>query len=428
MIAGVGLALASLDTPERTPPGLVHVSPFVRPARFFIGAWVGPPTSTTDPKVWRRFGGTGLEVSLRGLEDPNDRARNLKTLALLDSLGLGFVPRDDAVHPDELSRPGWRDRIRDVVRAYRGHRATFAYFLCDEPRSSAIDSVATLAAAFAEEDPQRSAYVNVLPLPSNASDADQRRWREEATRLITRGKLRLWSWSAYSQWPWGEDAAFLLCQRNALEVGRATGMPAFAILQFTGFQGLEPLPRAQMDYLVAESIAHGACGISWFTYWTPNPDEPVQQWRGGAVEYDGTPSPRADTLRAVNAYTRRLASAFPSSVAEVVRVAHFGTPMPRGSRIPSDAIPGLRGVDGGPATVAGATWGAGGNVCWLVINRDRGRSRTLTVLLKPEVGVADVLDPAEADTTVRHLVDPAKRSVILTLTPGGSAVLGIVRR
>jgi len=423
-VAAAGLALASLDPPPRPAiwlPPSIHSDFSDFP--FFIGAWVGPRTSPVDAQAWRRFGRAGIEVSLRPLEDTNDRAHNLATLALLDSLGLSMLPRDDAVHPDESARPGWRERVGEVVAAYRGHRSLFGYFLADEPTPAQTDSVAAIAAAFRERDPRHSAYVNLVPTFENSSPAAQARWRANAIRMIRRGRLGLWSWSAYSQRRWGEDATFLLTQRNALLVGRSTGVPAIAILQFAGFAGLDPLPRAQLDYLAAESIAHGARGIVWFTWWTPNPRGPEGPWLGGAIEYDGTPTPRADTLAMVNTRARALARQFLARNGDLasVRVAHLGGGMPTGSLIPTDRIPGLVRVEGGPSTVA-ARW-INGDVRWLVINRDRSRLRTFTLRLAQETGVEGVFDP---DSVRWHAHDPARRSVVLALPPGGSAMLGIV--
>ena len=420
-IAAAGLALASLDTPPRTqitlPPSIHSSFPF------FIGAWVGPRTAPDDPEAWRRFARAGLEVSFRPLEDSNDRAHNLATLALLDSMGLAMLPRDSAVHPDETRRPGWRERVRDVVAAYRGHRSLFGYFVADEPQPDESDSVAAIAAEFRARDPRHSAYVNLLPPAENATDAAQARWRTDAARMIERGHLGLWSWSAYSQRRSGEGAAFLLTQRNALQVGRATGVPGIAVLQFTGFADLDPLPRAQLDYLAAESIAHGARGIVWFTWWTPDPNEPGQHWRGGAIEYDGTPTARADTLALVNERARALAGEFLEASGDLrsVRLAHLGGAMPKGAPIPGDRIPGLLRVAGGPSTVA-ARW-FNGDVRWLVINRDRAQGHTFTLGLAQETGVGNVFDP---DSARWHAHDPARRSVVLALPPGGSAVLGIV--
>jgi hypothetical protein len=285
-VAAVGLALASLDTPPRTritlPPS-IHGSSFP----FFIGAWVGPRTAPDDPEAWRRFARAGLEVSFRPLET--------RTIARATSrpwpCSIRWGSRcSRATTPSIPTRPRVPAGACACATSSRRTAATArcsVYFVADEPQPAVADSVAAIAAEFRAHDPRHSAYVNLLPPTGNASEAAQARWRAAAARMIERGRLALWSWSAYSQRRSGEDAAFLLTQRNALQVGRATGVPGIAILQFTGFADLDPLPRAQLDYLAAESIAHGARGIVWFTWWTPDPRESGQHWRGGAIAYDG---------------------------------------------------------------------------------------------------------------------------------------------
>ena len=424
LLCGLGLALASLDTP---PPR--EISRHKLPIKYlkssvFIGAWCSPPTSTMDPEIWRDFARTGLQVAVRPLEDPNDRARNLATLALLDSLGgrqIRLLVRDDTVHPDEATRPGWRERVVQVVAAYRSHRSLEGYFLADEPRPADFDRVSQVAAAFADADLEHPAYVNLLPLPDNASVATQERWRSDAIRLIRRGQLRLWSFSAYSQQRWGEDATFLLTLQNAVRVARETGVPFAVVLQFTGFGSLDPLPAAQLDYLAAEAIVHGARGLIWFTYWTPNPHEKGMEWRGGAVEYDGRRSPRADTLSAVNERARRLSWQF---TRWPIAIAHFGGSWPRGSTLTNGRIRGLLSAEGGPMTIASTV----GHLAqsWIVINRDRTNARTMTLRLAPGFAVTGVYRPPAEEYVANP--DTASHVVRIDLPPGGSVALSMFGR
>lgn len=428
----LGLALAVRDAPpprQRT----IAKSPggFYFPSELFIGAWCSPRTSTTDPEVWRDFARAGLDLAVRPLEDTNDRARNLATLALLDSMraagGDGtaprFYPRDDAVHPDEAARPGWRDRVRAVVAAYRGHRSLGGYFLADEPQPADFDRVADVAAAFADADPGHPAYVNLLPISANASVGDQERWREDAKRLIRRGKLKIFTFSAYSQRPWGEDATFLLTLQNAARVSRETGCRFATVLQFTGFGPLDPMPLAQLNYLVAESIAHGAAGIIWFTYWTPSPREEGMWWKGGAVPYDGSASSRADTLRLANVRARSLDEYFQFQGARTA-VAHLGGAWPHGATLGNQRIAGLRAAFGGPITIAARSRDG----VWLVINRDRAQARTIRLDLQPWIGVRWIVGPHGWDRSEATEIDPAVRSVTLALGPGDSAILGLTPR
>jgi hypothetical protein len=387
--------------------------------RFFVGAWCSPPTSTVDPEVWRTFSQTGIAVAFRPLEDPNDRRLNQATLALLDSLRstaseLRILVRDDAVHPDEATRAGWRDRVHQVALAYDGHRSLAGIFLADEPKPSEFDRVADVAAAFAEEG--LLAYVNLRPLSAYANVSEQERWRADATRLIRRGRLPMFSFASYSQTRDGEDATFLLTLANAQQVANETGTRFAAVLQFTGFDPLDPLPRAQLDYLAAEAVAHGAIGIIWFTYWTPNPQEEGMWWKGGAVEYDGRPSDRAELMRAVSMRARTLANQF-----EGTHVAHFGGDWPRGGLLVNARIPGMRAVRGGPCTVA--SWGSY-PAALLVINRDRASPRTFELDLEPRVGAVTI---DRVDGSGAHGPFDS-RTVRVRLEPGGSAILNFGAR
>jgi hypothetical protein len=435
-VAGLAALVFSMARARQTrlsaPPPTITL-PWSRPEphgeSFFVGAWCSPPTSTTNPEVWRRFARAGVGVAVRPLEDTNDRGKNLATLALLDTLRSGDISvrtfvRDGAVHPDEATRPGWRERVRAVTAAYKGHPSLAGYFLADEPSPADFDRVAQVAAAFREFDDFHPAYVNLLPLRDQATVAEQERWRADAARLIRNGRLQMFSFDAYSQRPFGEDASFLLTLQNAQRVARETGCPFATVLQFTGFGPLAPLNAAQMNYVAAEAVAHGAIGIIWFTYWTPNPREAGMRWNGGAVAYDGTPGARADTLRLVSDRARALAHDFPPGPHSV---AHFGGAWPRGALLTNQRIAGLTGATGGPLTIAAVASGPSGGPTWLLINRDRVDGRTFTLAFDPTVGARSLRAPLQADAD-RQRYDPAERSIEISLGPGEASTLELVAR
>jgi hypothetical protein len=407
--------------------------------RFIVGAWCSPPTSTTDAATWGRFYRAGNSVAIRPLEDPNDRGLNLATLELLDSLvynhpdtvavwppPMTLLVRDDAVHPDETTRAGWRERVREVVRAYRGHSSLAGYFLADEPRGAAeLDRLARIAAEFAAADSIHPAYINLVPIAADASSAAQAQWRASTSRLITQGRLRLFSFDAYSERPGGEDASLLVTLANAARVSRETGCPFVVVLQFTGFGPLEPMTFAQLQYVASEAVAHGASGVIWFTYWTPNPDEPGMNWRGGAVTYDGQPTARADSMAIVSARARILSTWF---AGRATQVAHPGGAWPRGARLIEQSIEGLAGASGGPITVASVMHAEPpSDRTWIVINRDRTRARHIQLRLAPGISARMILARAPGSPFPVQFVDPSERTVELDLEPGGSVLVSLAR-
>lgn len=353
---------------------------------FWIGGWVGPRADDLSPGSWRAHAEARLDVSMGPLEDRFRRADNVARLALLDSLrateeesSLPFVfVRDDSLHPDETTRPGWEARVEGVVRAYRDAQSLAGYFLADEPQPSAAPVWAPAARLLRELDPHHTVYVNFLPIAvEDAADPNAAaRWRAEVSAAVAAGELTLFTFDAYPFGPAGERPHFLATLREAARVSQATGRPFGAVLQWTGHGDLRAVTEVEALYQATQALAHGASGITWFTYVTPNPSEEPWRWRGGAIAYDGTRTARYDTLAAINARIYNLAMQRGTAA---MRAAHFGGGLPDGFGGESrQSVPGVEDVRGGPATL-GYTAPVEGKILYLLANRDRTQARTFTV-------------------------------------------------
>jgi len=291
--------------------------PAVLPRRpFWIGAWVGPPPAANDADTWRRYAAAGLDVALAPLEDRYRRADNAARLALLDTLRADGVDslfafvRDDSLHPDETTRPGWEARAEAVVRAHAGSRALAGLLVADEPPPEALATWAPLARHLGRLDPARPPYVNFAGLSyGDAADGDGRaRWRGELERAVREGGLAHFTVDVYPFRREGETANFLVTLRETARASHATRRPFGFVLQWTGHGPLKVPSAEEASYLALQALGHGATGIVWFTYWTPNPAEEPWRWTGGAIEYDGRVSARFDTLAALNRKVRRVAA------------------------------------------------------------------------------------------------------------------------
>jgi len=394
---------------------------------FWIGGWVGPAAGDCDPVTWRTHAAAGLDVSMGPLEDRFRRADNVARLALLDSLrdadvrgheasGVPFVfVRDDSLHPDETTRPGWEMRVRAVVRACGGSRSLAGYFLADEPRPADLASWAPAARLLRRLDPAHPAYVNFLPIPArDAADATARaRWRADVTRAVTAGELALFTFDAYPFGAGDEQPHFLATLREAARVSHATARPFGVVLQWTGHAALRAVTAEEALYEATQALAHGASGITWFTYRTPNPDEEPWRWHGGAIAYDGTRTARFDTLAAINRRVRALAGA---RGARPMRAVHFGGGLPAGCVDLEDMramaamveISGVASVTGGPGTIGFTAPAVDGEVRYVLANRDRTRARTFTVTFAPPAPPRDfTLAPGDAVVFTARTAPPA---------------------
>ena len=322
---------------------------------FYIGAWCGPPARSIDAGSFERFHGAGLDLSVIPLEDHYQRRDNLARLALLDTLGEAAPPRpppihafvrDDSVHWDETNRPGWRERIARSVVAYRSHPSFAGYFVADEPVAAHIEHLAAVTGALHDEDSTHPAYVNFGGPAETATSLDLARWRSFVARTIVAGRLQLFTVDRYAFHREGEDNSFLVSLANAAAVSRGLDVPFGFILQLTAHGPFVSPTPAMLRYEAMEAIAHGASGIIWFTYWSPNPAE-EPHWRNGIVDYEGRPTFQYEAVRDVNAAARVLGFWL---AGKPTLVAHLGGSLPPGVAAGS-AVPGLRAASGGPISI-----------------------------------------------------------------------------
>lgn len=389
---------------------------------FWIGAWVGPPVGALADSTWRTFSAAGIDVSMLPLEDAYRRADNAARLSVLDTLGhlrdsLFTFVRDDSLHPDETSRPGWERRVETIVRAYSGSRALAGYFLADEPRAGDLAGWAPAARLLRRLDPAHPAYVNFAGLsPSDATDpAARARWRTEVSTAVVEGELPFFTVDAYP-FVTGEDERgnFLATLREAARVSHATRRPFGVVLQFTGHANVRAVTPAEASYQAMQALAHGAACVIWFTYWTPDPQEEHWRWHGGAIDYDGTPNARIGILSELNPRLRRMAG---WRGAAPLLVAHRG-PLPSGLAADSIAtVPGLDSLATGAFSIGFSARAADGERRYVLVQRDRDAAATCRVRFAAHVDSARILDGGSA------IVRGPGPALDVPLGPGGGAVI-----
>lgn len=424
--SGWAAEVARLDSLPALPAAL--------PGRpFWIGAWVGPPPATNDAATWRRYAAAGLDVTMVPLEERYRRAHNLARLAFLDSLlaaggdSIAAFVRDDALHPDETTRPGWETRLDSVVAAYSGFRSLAGVMLADEPTPAALAQWAPLARRIARLDPVRPAYVNFAGLSDGDAldDGARRRWRDDLERAVREAELRFFTVGSYPFEPGREKPTFLATLRETARASHATAQPFGFVLQWTGHGPLRPPTMAEASYQAMQALAHGASSLVWFTYWTPNPREEPMFWHGGAIEYDGRVSGRHDTLAALDRLARRVAAWRGS---RPMLVVHAGGGLPQGMRDDTGrAVPGVRGLEGGPLSLAFTRRDSDGTRRYLLADRGRRPGNRARLTFEPGAGAVDVVRFTGAAAPQRVEAAGERPVVVeIDLDPGGA--VGILAR
>ncbi len=274
--------------------------------------------------------------------------------------GLRAMLTDALLNPAVLDDAAKRTQLDALIERVKQHPALEAYYITDEPGAGAFPALGRLVAYLRERDPAHLAYINLFPTYANeaqlgvSADAAERAkvgypqnfagvgasnktvlaYQEHVRKFVEVVRPELISYDHY-HFCQGHDGKqyFLnlaLIRLAAIEAKK----PFLNIIQASIVEKVWRLPNAaEMRWLVYTTLAYGARGISYFTYWGPA--------SYGGLYQDGKPAPLSRDVAALNAEISRLGP----TLMELDSVGVYHTdPLPFGT----EAIPA-----GAPVQVVG---------------------------------------------------------------------------
>jgi hypothetical protein len=298
-------------------------------------------------------------------------------------------------------------RARDAYGPYSS-MAGFNHF--DEPGPAFFPSLARAVAVARELAPELLPYINLFP------SVDPTYYQ----RFVDQVRPSLVSFDRYPLLSGGrEDADYFYNWTIVRQAALSADLPMWVFIQTLAYNNHREPTAAELAWQVNVSLAYGAKGIQYFTYWTPE----VARGEGfgpALITVDGVRTPRYDAAMAINTSWlqqagRQLKPLVPESV------VHAGEdPLPRGAVgfTPTDWV---RAVEGGPF-VLGTFLDRDDSESWrwlLVANRLHSAAVTGRLRAEPAtVEAIEVFDPATQ--TYRPAPHPAKLNLAL---PAGGATL-----
>ncbi|HEU0121321.1 MAG TPA: hypothetical protein VFQ91_12405 [Bryobacteraceae bacterium] len=274
-------ALASLLPAQSEPPR-------VSPRDFAIMAWGGIPSK---PELIRDMRNAGLNIA---------GFCNAADLDTIQSAGLHcfvshpkmFVHEDGAI-PDD----GTLDEIFTDFKKTANHPASLGIYLRDEPNMRMIPSLAKLAARVRKDLPGKWPYVNLFPTYVSRKVLGTDDYEHYVRQLLQPIDQPFLSWDNYALFANGEVRDYYY-QNLAVfrKVSVESGRPFWnCILGQTLFNYMEP-SDATFHFQVYSSLAYGARGIQYFTYFAPS----YGNFRQSAIDPFGNKTATWDMMRRMN--------------------------------------------------------------------------------------------------------------------------------
>ncbi|MDJ0345817.1 hypothetical protein QMK19_35075 [Streptomyces sp. H10-C2] len=376
-----------------SPAGL----PLTGGPEFPIGVFWPPHPFASTPERFKEIADAGFGFLITGnyAED-----RNIVTyqLGLAETAGLKVLVSDDHQVADmarqftisedratrlSITRAEAVDLYTHAKNAYSGYSSFAGFNLYDEPSKSWFPSLARTFDVAREVTPGLLPYVNL-----NGSDLSY------FQAFVDTVKPSLLSFDRYPLYSTGEeDAKYFLLWSTVRKAALSAGIPSWIFIQSVSYDGHRTPTAAEVLWQINVSLAYGAKGIQYFTYWTPDPAR-LQNYGPALITVDGQRTPLYDAARTINTtWLSPVGRQLKPLVSESVVHANE-TPLPKGA-VGFAPNTYLRDVTG-QAVILGTFKGTeGGDRLLLVTNRSLGASASATVTVRAAaVSSIELFDPA----------------------------------
>ncbi|MFC5405477.1 beta-galactosidase [Cohnella soli] len=327
-----------------------------------ISFWVSPPKDQVSIARFEEIRNAGFTH----INDFNDWQGDVGSVRLsMDysfQCGLKYMVNDTRVtNLQDFSL------LADYIREFSDHPAYLGHYLCDEPGVSQFDRLGHIAAAYYALLPGGMAYINLYPTYASFQQlgATYPEYLKQFCDKVPQSIL------SYDHYPLkistqADEAVITADYFNNLRLVRSKaleiGLPFWVFIQTLAIASSLRDPNAEeMLWQVNMSLAYGAKGLQYFTYWTP-PDAHSESFGEAMIDREGRRTRRYEEVRQINLQLKELGNVF--MACKSIDVLHFEGEAPAGTWY--DRSP-FEEMEGG-AVVIGGLEDPAGHVKWFIVN------------------------------------------------------------
>ena len=380
-------------------------------AAFVLFGWVSPPVDSTSEARIAEMEALGLNLLLPAWLDEGCPGANLERLDWAAAYGQRCLIWDSRLMGAVAWMPSFEDTLDDIVAAYRDHPGLWGYYLGDEPARSLWPLLSRLREALRSRDPAHPAWNNLF---GRVNFADRGEFELDLRDYAGQFSPATLSVDHYDFRDFGDYGLFVENLAALRKVADEREIPFWNILQLVPHSNHRALNPGELRWQVGHSLAYGARGIGYFTYWTPDPD-PNVNWQPAIIGNDGVRTPWYEFLRAFNPGVRLAGEAL--ARARWRRTTHAGSVPRSGLAFAPDEV--VAAVSGRAAI--GEFTGPAGEELLLVANSDSLAARVITLDLRAAPGARLVAGGSSPALDQEPLAQGAR--LTLSLAAGDFALL-----
>ena len=276
-------------------------------ADFTISYWCGPPAKFLSQDRFNEVKEANFTLAFPACAGMTPE-QNRKMLDYCHAAGLKAIIMDGrmphAISGDANAKPA----IDAIVKDFADHPALLGYHIIDEPGAHAFPALAEVMAYLKEKDPKHPGYINLLPSYGRDHNVLGTKTYEEYVRKYADiVKPSVISYDHYHFLDYGDrknpagEIEFFENLDTIRKVALEKNIPFWNIVLLTKHGAYRHLTEPELRFEAMQTLAHGASGLIWFTYWSPAGFDSTFDWHHAMINPDGSRDPHYDMVKVINA-------------------------------------------------------------------------------------------------------------------------------
>jgi hypothetical protein len=387
-----------------------------------IGYWCGPPAAFHTEARYDEIANAGFTLTSNACDGSTyNPTYNHQMLDWAKARGLTSIVADQRVLTAvSQARDGQTAELTAgldaAVADYQDSPALAGYHVIDEPSAGLFPALAQVVGGLETRDPTRIAYLNLLPTYASTGQLGTATYDEYVASYLSIVKPQVVSWDYYPFLSSGDLPDFFRNLAIVRDHAVTAKKPFWQFVQSISFVGHRATSAAEKRWQALHSLAYGAQGIWYFTYWTP--PQTAEAFGAGIIDSAGNPTAQYAEVTAINRTFAALSKY--TTAATSVAVFHNG-PLPNGTgpRVPKQPVylPTFA-----PITVG--LFATGGHRYALLVNGSYAAATTSDVIVATPANRLERFDEAASAFVPAGASDVAAGSQInVTLAAGDGLLL-----
>jgi hypothetical protein len=221
-----------------------------------------------------------------------------------------------------------RTSVSNLVHEVGKHPAVFGYYLRDEPNAAWFPNLEKVASAARDYSPGKWPYINLFPDYAENWQLGATNYADYLEKFISICHPQILSYDNYSLMDDGSVRENYWSNLEAVRAAAEKHKLIFwnIVLSVSHFNYRE-LSAADLRFEAYTSLAYGARGLAWFTYFAP----PVGGYRGAPIDQFGNKTAHWQLMQNVNLQVQKLGPTLLQLKSD--QVYHFGK-IPAGGKGP----------------------------------------------------------------------------------------------